>query len=313
MAAPSPIARLSVVIPVYRDADRALNAAARILALSAGNPATEIIVVDDGSGDDTPERLRACLPEGVRLIELQENRGRSSARQEGIAAARGEAIMFLDCDCEPVEADFLDRHLHSLRQGCVASTGPVIGTDGGFWDRYQRAASERRRRLHERGVPYTGSTQNLMVRTSALRSVGGFDPRYRHYGFEDRDLLVRLAEVGDIAWTHDATVRHLDRVSMLSVSNKMRQCGRESAWLFATQHPDAYRKLGYASIDARLHRRLKMPARLFAPVLGHAARWFDWMEARGAMPWPAGFAIVRFLTAISYLVGTCEAETTGRA
>ena len=61
----------------------------------------EVLVVDDGSTDDTREIVRGF--KGVRLLE-QEPSGPSAARNRGILASRGEAIAFTDADCEVDEA-----------------------------------------------------------------------------------------------------------------------------------------------------------------------------------------------------------------
>jgi glycosyltransferase involved in cell wall biosynthesis len=300
---------VSAVIPVFRDADRAANAAASVSAQQLPeHTSLEVIVVDDGSGDDTTDRLREVLPSTARLIALPENRGRSAARQAGIAAATGEAVLFLDCDCEPSDREFVARHLQSLATGAVASIGPVIGCDGGFWDRYQRRSSERRRMLFDKGVGYAGSSQNMMVRADALRAVGGFDTRYRHYGFEDRDLLVKLTACGTITWCDAAVIRHLDRITMSSVAEKMRAAGRETSRLFASQYPVEYRTLGYASIDAQERAWLKVPTRLLHKCPAAISRAFDCLERHRLLPWVIAFPAARVIGAASYLVGTVDAK-----
>jgi glycosyltransferase involved in cell wall biosynthesis len=89
---------VAVVIPTFNRADllaRALDSVAR-----QTQPATEIIVVDDGSTDDTAERLRAPDYAHIRVISHGERRGAAAARNSGIRAARGEFIAFLDSDDE---------------------------------------------------------------------------------------------------------------------------------------------------------------------------------------------------------------------
>src|SRR5690606_9894692 len=98
--------------------------------------------------------------------------------------------------------------------GAVASIGPVVGIGRGFWHAFQVRSSARRAALHGRGVPYAGSTQNLMVRRDCFEVIGGFDEAYRAYGFEDRDFLIRLAAHGPIAWANDALIEHHDDLSL---------------------------------------------------------------------------------------------------
>src|SRR5262245_24730960 len=90
----SPDFLVSVVIPTFNRAHLITGAIESVLAQTL--PPLEIIVVDDGSTDDTPERLAPYLD---RIVFLgQENRGVSAARNAGIQAARGNLIAFLDSD-----------------------------------------------------------------------------------------------------------------------------------------------------------------------------------------------------------------------
>ena len=302
----APQALVSVVIPVYRDGARALDAIRAMAAqlLPAGLQA-EIIVVDDGSDDDTPVLLaRDAAP--ARVLRLEPNAGRSAARNAGARAAAGATIVFMDCDCLPVGTGFLASHLAALDAGAVASTGAVTGRDDGFWHRYQHEASLRRERQHAAGNPYAGSSQNLAVRKDAFERIGGFDGGYRQYGFEDRDLLLRLATLGRIAWTPAAVVRHLDALSLAQVSRKMAEAGEHSSPRFAARHPQAYRALGYARLDARTHPWLRPLARVLDGVLPACARLLDPALASPVLPYALKAFAVRLVTGASYLAGTAR-------
>lgn len=297
---------VTAIIPVYRDAERALAAVASLRAQSLPEDITlEIVVVDDGSADGSADKIRELAP-AITVIDLISNHGRASARQAGIDAAAGEFVLFLDCDCLPVELNYVESHVRMLLSGCIASTGAVVGVGGTFWDRYQRAASNRRKRLFHQGLRASGTTSNLMVRKSALMAIGGFDLGYRQYGFEDRDLLLRLSLLGSIGWCEGATVRHMDSLSMASVASKMRIAARESAPLFAARHPEAYRALGYKSIDARMNPWLRVPASALAPIVHPLAVAFDAAERWAILPWPVAAVVARLLSAASYAAGTAE-------
>jgi len=85
---------VSVIIPTYNRAGSVVRAVESALNQTA--PPMEVIVVDDGSTDATPEALR---PFGDRIVYIrQENQGVSAARNAGIAASRGSLIAFLDSD-----------------------------------------------------------------------------------------------------------------------------------------------------------------------------------------------------------------------
>jgi glycosyltransferase involved in cell wall biosynthesis len=295
---------VSVIIPVHRDATRALAAADAMWAQDVSDAdALQVIVVDDGSGDGTAEQLADRMDPRARLLVLPANAGRSGARNAGAAIAEGEFLVFMDCDCLPVGGGFLQAHLAALRAGAVASTGDVLGADDGFWDRYQREASLRRRRQHAAGMHYAGSSQNLAVRRDAFAAIGGFDTGYRRYGFEDRDLLLRLAALGPIAWT-DAAVRHLDCIELAQVARKMAEAGAWSSLRFARRHPAAYRALGFAALDARRRPWLRPAARLLDRALPLLARCIGPRLEAGWIPYAARATVARLVTGLGYLAGT---------
>lgn len=89
--------RFSVIIPTYNRAHCLLNAINSVLNQTWTE--FELIVVDDGSTDETAEILKAITDERMRVLH-QENRGVSAARNAGIAAAWGEWVTFLDSDDE---------------------------------------------------------------------------------------------------------------------------------------------------------------------------------------------------------------------
>ena len=101
---------VSVIIPARNEAR---GIAAVIQAVQAQSPAgwaLEIIVVDDGSSDETAERARAAGAQALVLESGIEGGNPARARNLGAAAAKGDPIVFLDADCIP-ESGWLDRLL----------------------------------------------------------------------------------------------------------------------------------------------------------------------------------------------------------
>ena len=297
--------QISVVVPVYRDATRARAAACALLEQKLPSGAMlDVVLVDDGSSDGTVESLRELEPM-VRVLALPHNQGRSGARNAGAAAATGAIVLFMDCDCLPADQDLLLSHISALESGAVASCGHVTGIGADFWSKYQDQASHRRRSQHASGVQYAGSSQNLAVRRTDFEAIGGFDTAYRRYGFEDRDLLIRLGQRGPIAWT-TATVRHQDQLCLIQVASKMAEAGRYSSHRFASHHPDAYRTLGYAVTDAQQHHVTMPLGRLatpFAMVIAHA---FDRLGCERWLPHTPARWIVRLTSALAYFGGTAR-------
>jgi dolichyl-phosphate beta-glucosyltransferase len=95
------VVEVSVIVPAYNEAAR-LPATLDVLErhLAAGGRATEIVVVDDGSTDDTRAavqgRMRTAVSVGV--VTLVQNRGKGKAVATGVAASRGRVVAFIDAD-----------------------------------------------------------------------------------------------------------------------------------------------------------------------------------------------------------------------
>jgi glycosyltransferase involved in cell wall biosynthesis len=304
---------ISAIIPVYRDSARAcatLDALWRC-ALPAGY-ALETVVVDDSSGDGSAERLAAHGGERIRLVVNDRNLGRAAARNRGAAAARGDWLLFLDGDCAPAGAGFLAAHLRALA-GAEVSIGSLRGPGQGFWHDYQARVAARRRNQAALRPALAFTSANVAIARGRFEQAGGFDERYRGYGFEDRALAFRLeADGAALALAEDALAGHHDALSLAAVCAKMRAAGGANAALFAADFPEAYRLLGYAAIDARLHGWLRPLSALFEPLREAAIRWLDARLESPRLPLRWRVAAVRALAAASYLRGTVEAISASR-
>jgi glycosyltransferase involved in cell wall biosynthesis len=112
MAAPS---RISVVIPVHNEQDDVAELAAALGGVLPG--ANEIIFVDDGSTDQTWERLKALHDPGrVRLLRFRANFGKTAALVAGFAASRGEVVFTMDGDLQDDPAE-IPRFLQKMDEG----------------------------------------------------------------------------------------------------------------------------------------------------------------------------------------------------
>lgn len=190
--------RVSIVMPAYNCAwcvDRAIDS-----VMTQTFRDFELIVVDDGSTDDTPALL-ARRGDSLRVIR-QANAGMSAARNTGIAAARGDYIAFLDSD------DWW-RPLKLAQQVALLDSEPDIG----FCSHATELQSPDGEVVGEWGCPVltdglvarilgghsavAGGASSVMVRRALLERTGGFDARLR--GAEDTDQWVRLAAAGRYA------------------------------------------------------------------------------------------------------------------
>ena len=95
--------KLSVIIPVYNESRTVIELMGRVLAADV---AKEVIVVDDGSTDATPEKLQSVTDPRVRVILQERNRGKGCAVRRGIDASTGDAVILQDADLEYDPQDY---------------------------------------------------------------------------------------------------------------------------------------------------------------------------------------------------------------
>jgi GT2 family glycosyltransferase len=197
-------------MPTYNRAEYVTNAIDHLLDLEAPPGGFEIIVVDDGSRDNTPGVLeRYARNELVRVIR-RVNGGPAAARNSGIAASQNEIIAFTDDDCQPAK-DWLLQLLGVLESSHAVAVGgrTVPASTDSLVSRFVA-----RRHVSELPVSYDGVvrwvvTCNAIFRREALDAVGGFDESYPVPGGEDTDLCARLLHKGyQLGVAPDALVRH---------------------------------------------------------------------------------------------------------
>ncbi|MBI1318169.1 MAG: glycosyltransferase [Candidatus Hydrogenedens sp.] len=196
--------KASVVIPAY-NASRTLPQCLAALA-SQSRPPHEIIVVDDGSTDGTPE-LAAQFP-NARFV-TQDNAGPAAARNRGASEATGDWIVFTDADCVP-PPDWLERLLTPEPDTSVAGVGGgyTIANPGALLARVIQAEIGARHARMAGTVDFLGSF-NVAYRREAYASAGGFDTRFRQASGEDNDLAYRIHEQGGtLRFAPDAPVAH---------------------------------------------------------------------------------------------------------
>ena len=189
---------LSVVIPTYNRLP-ILQKCLRALEqqrLEAPISNYEVVVVDDGSTDETVQWLLdngGQLPH-VRLVQ-QDHGGPAEGRNRGVDNARGDVIVFIDSDLVVTE-DFLISHARRLDQTwrergdrLCFTYGAVINTAN-----FEDPTSEPHK-LRDLSWAYF-ATGNVAIDRQVLETSGLFDTRFRLYGWEDLELGERLRRMG---------------------------------------------------------------------------------------------------------------------
>lgn len=195
---------ISVIVPAY-NAAQTLPACLTALH-SQTQPPDEIIVVDDGSQDQTAALARAY---GAQAL-AQPHCGPAAARNLGLRQAIGDIVLFTDADCEP-EAAWVAEMLRPF------ADARVVGVKGSYRTRQQEHVAqlvqcefeERFDRLERLETIDFIDAYSAAFRVAALRETGGFDSAFPRADSEDAELSYRLARAGcRLVFNRQAIVYH---------------------------------------------------------------------------------------------------------
>jgi cellulose synthase/poly-beta-1,6-N-acetylglucosamine synthase-like glycosyltransferase len=198
--------RVSIVIPVYNKIAYT-SACLRSIAEHAGTIPFEIIIVDDGSTDATPQRLADVA--GIRVVRNVENLGFVGSCNAGAAIAHGELLLFLNNDTR-VTAGWLDALVHCLDSaphaglvgaklvypdGRLQEAGGIVFDDGSGWNYGRFDDPDHPRYAFRREADYCSGAA-ILLRGELFRRLGGFDTRYAPAYYEDTDLAFAVRTAG---------------------------------------------------------------------------------------------------------------------
>lgn len=298
---------IDVVIPAYNVRD--------IIHKSVGSTLSQelpeswqinVIVVDDGSSDGTGQHCQALFKEQVKVIYHEKNRGQSAGRNTGWRSGCGRYVIFVDADCEWFSKDSLAAHLAILESGADVCTGAIFSREKSFWGHYQNALQLSREKAFSSGNQAAYTSANFAIRRSVLEASGGFDEGYRHYGFEDRDLLLRLTSLGiKIHFSSKAAIFHHPYSSLATVCRKMMESGQKASARFHAAHPEYYIHSLYGKIDCRIHGfPLTALALVSEPLMPRLIVLGDKIINSSKVPFPIKKVCVKIMSGLSYMVGT---------
>jgi glycosyltransferase involved in cell wall biosynthesis len=206
----------SIVIAVYDDWI-ALDPCLRSLEQQIPGPDFEVIVVDDGSGEAAPERIREWSQRLPLTIVRQPHIGISAARNRGIQTSRGLVLLFVDADCR-------------MQAGCLATLAVTIAGSpqhncfqlhivGDHSSLVGRAEDLRLRTFQQHMLQPDGRIRYLNTAGFAIRrtrvdnAAGLFDPIAMRA--EDTLLLANLMQIGELPlFVTDATIQHTIPLSL---------------------------------------------------------------------------------------------------
>ena len=193
---------VSVILPTHNRATLLPRAIRSVLEQTHIN--LELIVVDDGSSDNSADVVREVMDKRVQLVALDTSVGAAAARNAGLEKAQAEWIAFQDDDDEwsseklAVQLDALQEHGDAA--ACVCSY--ELHKRGRAYRIEHRARCDDGRAVQSAllgGESY--ATPTLLVRRAALDAIGGFDPLLPRR--QDFDLCLRLAGEGSFVFLPD--------------------------------------------------------------------------------------------------------------
>lgn len=267
-----------------------------------------VVIVDDGSSDDTGGYCKEIFKREVQVISHKCNRGRSASRNTGWRSGSGVYIVFMDADCEWDNTYALDAHLKTLKEEVDVSVGPIMARNQNFWAEYQNHLQKRREQDFKSGNLVAFTSANLATKRSMLETTDGFDEGYKHYGFEDRDFLLRLISFGaNVSFTPGASVIHVPDSSLATVCRKMTEAAQYSATKFYEKHSAYYTQTPYGRLDCRINGfPLKAFATICTPLLSPLIKFGDTVLQRRTVPFRAKHLLVRITSGLAYMKGTCH-------
>lgn len=196
---------ISIVIPVFNSAATIVEAIQACLEQDYPKEDLQIIVVDDGSTDETP----GIVQKFPVMYTRQENQGPAKARNTGWRQARGEIVCFTDADCLP-EKDWVKKLANGYTLDAVGAVGGsygIVNTGSTIAECVYQEIIYRHSRMPSH--PQALGSYNLSVRRNVLEDVGGFNESYRMASGEDNDLSYKIRKKGyQLIFDKNALVLH---------------------------------------------------------------------------------------------------------
>jgi O-antigen biosynthesis protein len=291
---------VSVVVPTYNRAHVITRTLQTVLAQTFND--VEVLVVDDGSTDDTEQVVRSCTDGRVHYLRQPANAGVSAARNRGLREARGEFIAFLDSDDEWMPRK-LELQVALFRRvpeevGLIYTGVETMRDDGTTTLERPQERGNVYREMLWRNVIHGGGS-NVMIRREVVATVG-----YFHEGLaaiEDYEYWLRISRCFAVDFVDEPLMRYHDPRAGLRRSRAL-EANLEARWWLYRRHADEMRRagvahlfflktirwaMGFPQVDLHAIRRLAVQAVREAPTSRMAWAMFARVALPGAaqVPW----------------------------
>mgnify|MGYP002725614274 CR=1 FL=1 len=237
---------VSVIVPTYKSLDYLRRTIVSLEKQSFDRSHFEVVVVDDGSKDETEEWLLAYTGSlNLKVEILNKNQGRSHARNVGVDLSNNPILVFLDGDME-LESEFIENHAKWHLNPDIVAIGrvvydPKLGQRG--YARYLQGRGAMKFRTADQIPGRYLLSGNCSMTRDTFNKVKGFDESIIHYG-EDLDMGIRLEKL-DMKLIYDSSlvVSHLHIRPLNDVLKTSFEYGFKSLPQLAKLHPELFSQL----------------------------------------------------------------------
>lgn len=218
----------SIIVPVYNNSQGIRTVLRSLVNQDFKKGAYEIIVVDNGSNDDTAAAVRKTCqehPDLVNYLSENENRGSYAARNKGIRHARGEILAFTDSDCT-ASADWLIKgleHMDRFNASCIGGNILFTYVNKDKPNIFEIIDSTTNLNQEKYVNCYRfAATANLFVKKVVFEKYGPFRPDMVSGG--DVEFGMRISGQGEkIKYARDAVVYHPARSTFYELFEKVKR------------------------------------------------------------------------------------------
>ena len=251
---------VSVIIPAFNAANTLPLCIKSLLKQTYPATKAEIIVVNDGSTDNTSTFLSSFpLPEGFKVIHHSKNRGLAAARNTGIKISKGSLIILLDADME-VKENFIEKHVsYHKKNGVVGVVGTFVSDPDNPYDKYQRYIYEAKRGASKfvpnKPLPFhTFIFNNTSINRRIIRKIGLFDEDIKMYGGEDTEYAYRIWKKYPKGLFYDPSIQVIHHhYRTLDQALELIECfGQNVVPYLVKKHPNLAKLYGLSYINFKI-------------------------------------------------------------
>ena len=244
---------VSIIVPVSNGGNPFRACVSSLLELDYPDGKMQILLINDGSTDDTAQWLLGQkIPSYFNIITHNENMGRAAARNSGLKIAQGDILIFLDADMV-IKPDFVMQHVYVLsKPNVVAVSGLVIADPNERKTTFQYYLFEYRKRGAKQfgekdPIPFNYLiTNNMSVKRGVVEECGLFDEGYVGYGGEDTDYAIRLWQLYPDGLRFSSKAMSIDyqNETLHDLQLKMESYGRTNYLKLLERYPNHTEDLG---------------------------------------------------------------------